>query len=263
MNVSESRPHTQTFHRFVAIGDSQTEGLHDYRENGLPRGWADRFAEHLAGRNSELLYANLAVRGKRTFEVRRGQLDAALALKPDLATVVAGINDVVRPGADIEAIAGELEAMYSALASTGCTVMGCTFPLPTIGLSRRVVPRLQLLNSAIRVAAGRHGVLLVEMEYIPLAADLRLWNADRIHLNSGGHSRLAAAFDATLAGVEDEQWIEPLPPAPATSQPRELLREAGWMIRFVLPKIVRMLRGRSSGDGCTAKRPKLTRLVEL
>ncbi len=250
-----------TLKRYVAVGDSQTEGLHDYGDDGLPRGWADRFAERLAASNPDLLYANLAVRGKRTAEIRRDQLEPALALEPDLATVVSGVNDVVRPGSDIEQIADELEAMYRTLAVAGCRVMGCTFPLPSTGLTRRVAPRLQALNAAIREAAERHGVLLVEMEGIPMAADLRLWSADRIHLNPDGHGRLAAAFEATLAGRGDGDWMEPLPPAPAPSRPRQFASEAAWVAQFVVPKVVRMLRGRSSGDGRTAKRPQLRRLT--
>jgi len=250
-----------TFHRYVAIGDSQTEGLHDYGDDGQPRGWADRFAERLSERNPELLYANLAVRGKRTFEVRRDQLDPALALAPDLATVVSGANDVIRPGVDTDEVAHELEGMYRTLTRAGCSVMGCTFPLPRTGLTRRVAPRLQSLNAAIREAAARHGVLLVEMEDIPMAADLRLWSADRIHLNPDGHHRLAAAFEATLAGNRDRRWMEPLPPAPEPSRPRRLVSEAAWIAWFVVPKAVRMLRGRSSGDGRTAKRPELGRLT--
>jgi lysophospholipase L1-like esterase len=258
--VSQAQPSRTRFHRYVAIGDSQTEGLHDYGDDGLPRGWADRFAERLAASHPEMLYANLAVRGKRTFEVRREQLEAALALDPDLATVVSGVNDVVRPGADIDAVAREIESMYSALASAGCSVMGCTFPLPATGLTRRVAPRLQSLNAAIRSAAERHDVLLVEMEDIPMAADLRLWSADRIHLNPDGHDRLAAAFEAALVGVSDGKWMEPLPPAPEPSRPEQWAREGAWVARFVVPKIARMLRGRSSGDGRSAKRPQLTRV---
>ena len=52
--------------RFVAIGDSFTEGVGDPEADspGGLRGWADRFAEVLAEHNSDLAYANLAVRGK-------------------------------------------------------------------------------------------------------------------------------------------------------------------------------------------------------
>ena len=94
--------------RYVAIGDSQTEGLHDYHASGEPRGWADRFAERLAVDHPGLLYANLAVRGKRVREIREVQLGPALDMRPDLATVVGGINDVLQPGADPEAIEGKV-----------------------------------------------------------------------------------------------------------------------------------------------------------
>jgi lysophospholipase L1-like esterase len=246
--------------RYVAIGDSQTEGLHDYHDNGVPRGWADRFAERLSEINPSLLYANLAIRGKRTFEVRNEQLDAALALDPDLATVVSGVNDVVRPGIDIDAVAGELESMYRALTSSGCRVLGCTFPLPAVGLTGRVAPTLRSLNVAIRAAAERHGVALVELEDVESASDLRLWSPDRIHLNPDGHRRLASAFEETLLGASENNWNESLPAAPEPSRARRISSEIAWVARFLVPKILRTLRGQSSGDGRSAKRPELGRL---
>ncbi len=243
--------------RYVALGDSQTEGLHDYRADGSARGWADRLAERLAARHPGLLYANLAVRGKRTRQVREDQLDAALALAPDLATVVSGVNDAIRPSADVSEVASDLEAMYRALRETGCLVMGCTFPLPTAGLTRRVAPRLAALNAAIRAAAERQGVLLLEIDDVPSASDLRLWSPDRIHLNPQGHGLLAAAFEGRFLGAGAGEWSEPLPPAPSVSSARAAAQEALWVGRFLVPKLVRTLRGRSSGDGRSAKRPAL------
>ncbi|MEM7412095.1 MAG: SGNH/GDSL hydrolase family protein [Myxococcota bacterium] len=255
--MSSSAP-ALTPKRYVALGDSQTEGLHDYHPDGSPRGWADRFAEHLSDASPDLRYANLAVRGKRTREVLEDQLEAALALSPDLATVVSGVNDVVRPGADVAAVAGDLEHMYRELTHTGCFVMGCTFPLPTVGLTRRFAPSLRALNAAVREAAARHGVLLVEIENMPSAADLRLWNADRIHLNPEGHRLLGAAFAGVFDGAPDGEWTRPLPPARSLSRLREAAAESLWIARFVIPKVIRTLRGVSSGDGRSAKRPQLT-----
>jgi lysophospholipase L1-like esterase len=77
-----------TFRRYVAIGDSSTEGLEDPDGEGGYRGWADRLAQHVAdGQNEPLEYANLAIRGMRMKEIRTGQLDDALAMRPDLLTV--------------------------------------------------------------------------------------------------------------------------------------------------------------------------------
>ncbi len=249
-----------TLRRYVALGDSQTEGLHDYDAEGTPRGWADRFAERVAERAPGLCYANLAVRGKRTAEIRAAQLEPALALEPDLATVMSGVNDVIRPGADVDAVAGDLEAMYASLAATGCVVMACTYPFPTVGLTRRIGPRLRALNALIRDLADRHGVLLVELESVPMAADLRLWSPDRVHLNPQGHTRLAMAFAATLAGEAPDAWQTPLPPAPPPGAIRAAAGEGSWVLRYLVPKLWRSLRGRSSGDGRTAKRPELVRV---
>ncbi len=251
---------TRSFERYVAIGDSQTEGLHDYHEDGRLRGWADRFAERLAATNSDLLYANLAVRGKRTAAVREEQLEAALALEPDLVTVVSGVNDVVRRSVDLAQVGRELEAMYEALRADGRDVVGCTFPLPEAGLTRRIAPRLAALNTLIRSAAERHGALYVDLEGVGSAVDLRLWSPDRIHLNSLGHERLASAFESALSGGRDERWQAPLPEAAPPSALERVVREASFCVRFVVPKVIRMLRGKSSGDGRTAKRPNLSRV---
>src|ERR1044071_5560938 len=105
--------------RYVAIGNSTTEGMDDPRPDGTYRGWADRLAERLAEINPDLLYANLAVRGRRISQVRAEQLAPALALEPDLATVVAGLNDLLRRRYDPDATAGHLEAMLVELRGAG------------------------------------------------------------------------------------------------------------------------------------------------
>ena len=52
--------------RYVAIGDSFTEGVGDVdrrRPNSL-RGWADRVAEGIGAVDPQAQYANLAIRGR-------------------------------------------------------------------------------------------------------------------------------------------------------------------------------------------------------
>jgi len=256
MNPGKSAE-ARSFKRYVAMGDSQTEGLHDYHPDGRLRGWADRFAESLAATNSDLLYANLAVRGKRTAAILEGQLEAALALDPDLVTVVSGVNDVVRRSVDLAQVGRDLETMYEALRAEGRVVIACTFPLPEAGLTRHVAPRLAALNAMIRSAATRQGALYVDLEGVRSAVDLRLWSPDRIHLNSLGHERLAGAFESVLAGGIDKTWQEALPEEASRTALQTLVGEAGWSVRFVIPKVLRMLRGKSSGDGRSAKRPHL------
>ena len=74
--------------RYVAIGDSQTEGLWDGDDSVGILGFADRLAAMLDALHPGLQYANLAVRGRRIRDVLDEQLPVALAMQPDLITSV-------------------------------------------------------------------------------------------------------------------------------------------------------------------------------
>ena len=120
------------YERFVALGDSTTEGLEDpYPDGRGYRGWADRLAERLAADNPGVAYANLAVRGRKVPQIREEQLEPALALEPDLASILGGINDVLRRRLDLDRVVGDLDAMAAALSAQGATVLTFTFPDPT------------------------------------------------------------------------------------------------------------------------------------
>src|SRR4051794_14677309 len=110
--------------RYVALGDSQTEGLNDLRPDGTPRGWADRLAERLAATTSpDLRYANLAVRRVRARHVREVQLPRALELAPDLASVCVGMNDLLRHDFDLEATLADVETTVLSLQGVGAHVV--------------------------------------------------------------------------------------------------------------------------------------------
>jgi len=251
--------------RYVALGDSQTEGLGDGDDVRGHRGWADRFAEHLARGNPGLLYANLAVRGRLAAQIRDEQLPVALELRPDLVTVMAGMNDVIRPGFDAAAVAAVLEDMFAALTGAGARVLTVTFP--DIGaiapMARPLLPRVLDLNARIRAAAARHGVTLVDTFPLGYVTDARMWSTDRLHASPEGHARFAAAVAHALAlPGSDDTWMTPLPPLPATPAWRAAATEMRWLATFLGPWVGRRLRGRSSGDGRTAKRPLLTPIAD-
>ncbi|MFJ3235582.1 SGNH/GDSL hydrolase family protein [Streptomyces sp. NPDC086787] len=243
--------------RYVALGDSQTEGVGDGDDVSGLRGWADRLAERLAMDNPDLRYANLAVRGRQAGQIRAEQLAPAIALRPDLATVVAGMNDVLRPRFDADEVVGHLDAMFAALTAQGARVATCTFPdLARITpLARPIAPRLLALNAGIWEAARRHGVAVADATRYPVVNDPRLWSSDRLHANSLGHARIAAAVAHALGLPGDDEWTRPLPGAPAASRLRAAEAELRWAGSFLGPWLVRRVRGRSSGDGRSAKRP--------
>src|SRR3954452_25416077 len=109
--------------RFVALGDSFTEGLADLRPDGTPRGWADLEADVLAGQEDEFSYANLAVRSLRIDAIVDHQVPAAVALRPDLASIAGGANDLLGLRVDIGHVCRRLDEAIRALRASGAQVV--------------------------------------------------------------------------------------------------------------------------------------------
>lgn len=250
-----------SFARYVALGDSSTEGLEDPGTGGRHRGWADRLALHVAqAQGRPLPYANLAIRGRKTRQVLDEQLAPALAMRPDLATVFAGTNDIIRSKYSEAEVMADLRTMHLALRAAGATVLTITMPdLSEIApFAKRARPRLMAFNAAVRALCTETGTLLLDVARYPVACDPRLWHEDRLHANADGHRRIAAGLAATL-GLPgfDETWAAPLPPIAAPGAWGRLRADAHWAATYLVPWLVRRLTNRSSGDGVTAKRPTL------
>lgn len=249
----------RTYRRYVAIGDSATEGLQDFDEQGTYRGWADRLAEHLATAQDEPLeYANLAVRSLRVHEIRLTQFDRALRLDPDLLSIVGGMNDVIGPRPDFGGLAADLDAMFGAAVERGIAVFTFLMPDPSAlnPLGRYARDRIRILNDITRAAADSAGVQVLDLARYPVAADPRLFHEDGLHANWLGHQRVAEAL-AHLLGLDGfEHWADPLPGEPA--EPDFFGRvgeEVDWAVRWLLPWLGRGLMHRPHGRGITAKRP--------
>src|SRR4029079_2189981 len=114
--------------RYVALGDSQTEGLWDGDDSDGIIGFADRLAPMLSARDPGVLYANLAIRGRRIRDVLDDQLPQALAMRPDLISICVGMNDITRPGLLFDRALADLDLMHQRLAQSGATVVTTTFP---------------------------------------------------------------------------------------------------------------------------------------
>ncbi|MGO9961563.1 MAG: SGNH/GDSL hydrolase family protein [Solirubrobacteraceae bacterium] len=245
--------------RYVAIGDSTTEGLEDRYPDGGFRGWADRLAERLDELGADVRYANLAIRGRKVARISDEQLEPALAMAPDLASVVGGINDILRPKVDLDHVAGQIERMVAALRAGGATVLMMTYPDPAnvMRVARGTSHRVLAFDDALREIAARRGARLVDLAHAG-TADARLLHPDRLHANSEGHRRIAEAAAETLElpGVT-AGWRDPLPSAERAPISVVVAREAAWTARYLVPWVGRRLRGRSSGDGVAPKRPQL------
>jgi len=251
---------TSRYQRYVAIGDSSTEGLDDPDGRGGYRGWANRLAESIAEQQGSLLYANLGVRGRTTRQIRDEQLPRALAMQPDLVTLFTGTNDVIRPRFSATVVARDVEEMQRALIAGGATVLGFTLPdlSEVLPLARPIAHRVRALNDALRAASAASGAILADFARHDVGSDPRLWSEDRLHANAAGHARIAAAL-AWALGLpgSDNAWTEPLPAAPPRTWRSRMAAELRWGREHFLPWAWRHARGRSSGDGRQPKRPAL------
>lgn len=231
----------------VALGDSVTGGVGDAAGPGeLPGpGWAGRLAE-LAG---AARFVNLANDGARARHVVAEQLPRALALLPDVATVVVGGNDVLRSDFSAHAVARDLSTAVTALRDVGATVVLAR--LPAIGLFEAMPPalrrvmrdRVAAVNAVVDAVArasrpatvselgalrasraapgtdrgpgiddgrGRGGVVVVDVGDAARLAGRAAWHADRVHPSAAGHRALAAVAAVAL----DRAGVIALPELP-------------------------------------------------
>ena len=248
------------YSRYVAIGDSQTEGLWDGDDDSGLRGFADRLAEIVDGHYPGLTYANLAVRGRRIRDLLDDQLPHALQMKPDLVTVCIGMNDVTRPGPYFDGALAELEDLHAQLALSGATVVTTTFPdlAKILPIGRILGARVLRINAEIRRAADWYGFRLVDLYKAPSMTHPDTWSADRVHGSADGHARFAAAAaEALNLPGSNHDWAE-VSGAPVRQTLRTLAySQALWTQNMLMPWLWRHVRGRSAGDGRGPRRPRL------
>ncbi|WP_408638954.1 SGNH/GDSL hydrolase family protein [Nocardiopsis suaedae] len=246
---------------YMAIGDSLTEGLEDVAPDGGYRGFADRLAEHLSADEPRFRYANLAVRGRRMRHITGEQLDRVLEERPDLVTVHAGGNDVLRPGTDLDALAAQLEQAVLTMRRAGVRVVLLsghdTGWVPVLRIYRG---RIAVFSMHLRAMAERTGADIVDLWSMEALNDPRAWNEDRLHFNGDGHRIVAARIAEVLGqpmGPRDlwaRPWETPTVRLPRILRRREHMR---WAREYLVPWLGRRAMGRSSGDGREPKRPEL------
>ena len=260
---------TIEIHSYVALGDSFTEGLDDATAlGGGYRGWADRFAEHLAALQPGLCYANLAVRGKTLAQVADEQIPQAIEFRPDLVSIAAAGNDMLRPGVDPDALAESFDEVIRTLMQAGCPVLMFTGFDPRFPVLRLIRGKIAAFNMHLRAIADRHQCYVVDLWSMHVLRDPRAWGADRLHLAPDGHRRVALRACEVIGVPVDEDWREPWPSldraprSPAAGWVSARRMDARWARVHAAPWLGRRIRGRSSGDGIPPKRPQLLPLAE-
>ena len=241
--------------RYVALGDSLTEGLCDPGPDGALRGWADRLALLLAAREP-LDYANLAIRSKRVEDVCGSQLHRALQLRPDLVSILIGANDLVKRRVSIPLLAARLEDAVRQLRESGADVLLVTAFLPGNPAAGVYVRRFSAWATALAGIARRQGAILLDTDLHPQLAERPNWGEDLVHLSSRGHRFLAYRAGVAL-GVPLADELGALDEA---LHGTERTGAGLWWRRHALPWAWRRLHGRAAGDGRSAKHHDYVRL---
>jgi lysophospholipase L1-like esterase len=224
---------------FTALGDSITLGLGDPAPGGGWRGWAVFLAEGLPGGQLH----NLATTGAQAADVERGQLPRALELRPDVASVVVGINDTLRRGFDPARVHDALAHVIGSLSAAGAVVLTMRLPdpgrmlgMPT-ALARPLAGRISELNQIMDQLAAQFGTLHFDAAEDSQVYDRCMWSVDRLHPSERGHRHIACRFHDQLAAqghpVGPRPGTEPTSPAPTRRDELTWMATKGtkWVLR--------------------------------
>jgi|KBSSwiStaDraftv2_1062776.scaffolds.fasta_scaffold19514_6 lysophospholipase L1-like esterase len=226
--------------RLVALGDSYSCGEGVGVQVHRAHTWVGVLA-HSLGMELDVL----ACPGARIGHVLHEQLPVALTAPPSVATVLAGLNDVIRLGWSDEQVRDELLATVTGLRGADAVVLlarmhdtlePLPFPLP--GRAQSLVRhRLAVINAAVDEAARAAGVEVLDLAAVPELRRRSGWAVDRLHPSIIGHRGIAASALEALAGA----GISPSRPvaAPAVLPTPGQLAEIRWFARHGAPYLVR------------------------
>jgi lysophospholipase L1-like esterase len=217
---------------FAALGDSITLGVGDPVR--LPsgrawRGWAVLLGEGMREPSLHILASN----GARIADVERDQLPSALRLRPDVASVIVGMNDTLRASFDVTQIAAAAAHTVGALRAAGAEVLTMRLPDPgqMLGLpgalARPLAQRMHEVNAAMDAVAARFGTLHYDAAGDAECQDPRMWAVDRLHPSERGHRLIARRYHDKLAAAG--LLTGPGPDPEPSSPPPTRLAEIGWL----------------------------------
>lgn len=246
---------TRSYLRFAALGDSTTVGIGDpvpdergrarNRLQGSWRGWARHLADALAS-SYDVSFCNLAVSGATASTLRADQLADAVAHRPDVASVMVGINEALRSSWDVARVRDDLEAVAGQLTMAGATLMTVRFHdhgevlgLPLF-VRRGLSARIAALNAIYDDLHATFGGIRLDLRGRPELYLRECWSIDRFHPSEIGHRRLAHAFAEVMVEAGYDFTLPSL--TPAGGFPPSWQRDVGWLAAEGVPWIGRRVR---------------------
>ncbi|WP_406403946.1 SGNH/GDSL hydrolase family protein [Streptomyces sp. NBC_00879] len=240
--------------RFVALGDSLTEGVGDRVADGW-RGWAALLADGLGCLQEPAEFRKLAVSGALTRDVAERQTPEALAFAPDIASVLVGVNDTLRRTFDIEDMARQLDSVCARLTARGTVLLTACLPDPgsmlglPLPLARPLARRQRAVNTVVHALSDRYGAIHLHAAEASWVADRTMWSADRLHPGERGHRMIARRFHELLTerglahGTAPGSDPEQAPPSRAAAVLWLATAGTAWVARRctdLLPQLMRL-----------------------
>lgn len=231
--------------RFASLGDSTTVGIGDPDPSGQHwRGWAEILADAMAT-GQDVSFCNTAVSGATAVDVRRLQLRDAVDHRPDVASLIVGVNDTMRSTWSAERVrddlmhsAGELHAHGAVLLTVRFHDHGEILGLPGL-LRRPLARRIDQVNAAYDEVHATFGGIQVDLSEHAETFERSFWSVDRLHPSERGHRSLANAFaqQLNLLGFAFE------PPSLSLDAPTpSRLADLRWMVTEGAPWVGRRAR---------------------
>lgn len=184
---------------WVITGDSITQGAKwVHRERAYPELIQERIRWEMKRRRD--FFINSGISGERIAGLRADFEWRVRRFRPDVVSLMIGMNDAVAGPAGRPAFAAELRAIIDQIRAAGAIpLLHRTNPIDTENPDSARRADLPAYNEIIaQVAQDTHTILVDHWsrwnEAKPTPAALREWLADPIHPNGAGHRQFAAEF---------------------------------------------------------------------
>lgn len=210
--ASSAAPPTAIDVRYVAIGDSFTEGTGSPKVDAFPV----RVEARLAAKGVKVEVLNLGVNGFTTSDVIEVELPRLRAFSPSFATLAIGANDIVR-GGSIDAYRENVRSIFDAIRAAGvASDHVVALPQPDwsaspvardFGDPRALHEAIVRFNSALREEVEARGG-----RYLDLFPEMTE-EAARGEIARDGLHPSARAYDAWAEAIAPTVPIDPRPDA--------------------------------------------------